>query len=264
MSEFSDILRTTGKGLKTAGLFVAGQARDLYRKIDPDVPRHLVQIPLLSYSLLVSRRETIEPGESDGHPPLIFVHGLGGNRGNFLLMAWWLRAHGRKRSYKIAFEPGQSIDEMAAALAQFVEEVRTATGEERVEIVAHSLGGIVARLALNEHGLQDRIRTLVTLGTPHHGTYPARYANTETTRDLRPDSELIRRLNAKPWPASVRGVTFWSRNDLFVLPAESAALQGTEIVDATPFTHYSYLIDFKAFKAVTDLLAGHTLSGLGS
>ncbi len=248
-------LALVGRGLLTGGAFVGRQAADLYRAVDPDVQRHLVQVPLLAYSLFSGRDEEIEAGEPDGHPPLVFVHGHGGNRGNFLLMSWLFRLAGRKRSYRIHFEGGQSVEEQAGVLASFVRQVRKVTGEKQVEMVAHSLGGVVARLAIQEHRLASSVKTLITLGTPHHGTYPARYANTVALRELRPDSELVRRLEGRSVPRKVRVVTMWSRNDLFVLPAESALLDGAEQVDMTPFTHYSYLIDPKSFEAVRRALS---------
>lgn len=77
-----------------------------------------------------------------------------------------------------------------------------------------------------------------------------RYANTDITRALRPDSEFMQRLNAEPLPDGLRAVSLWSRNDLTVVPAESAALDGTKRIDVTPFTHYSYLIHPRAWDEV--------------
>lgn len=245
---------SVGKFIVKSGEAVGSKIAELYKKIDPDVARHLSQMLLLTYSLFVSKREKIEAGEPDGYLPLIFVHGLGGKRGDFLLMSWYFWLTGRKRSYKIHFEKGQSIDDMATALARFVRDVKKATGEKQVEIVAHSLGGIISRLAISKHRLASSVKTLVTLGTPHKGTYSARYANTDITRDLRPDSDLIKKLNKKPLPKSVRCVSFWSRNDLLILPAESAALENSEQIDATPFTHFSYLLNPKCWTAVEDAL----------
>lgn len=245
-----EALALAGRGLATAGVFVGRKAAEIYRSVDPDVQRHLVQIPMLSYALLSRKKERIEAGEPDGHPPLIFVHGLGGNEGVFLLMAWYFWLHGRKRTYRIDFAGGQTIGEQAAALARFVREVKKVTAEQQVEIVAHSLGGIIARLAIRRHRLGTSVKTLVTMGTPHQGTFPARYANTENIRELRPDSELVRELKELTLPRSVRVVTFWSRNDLLVLPPEAAVLPGAEQVDMTPFTHYSYLLDPRGWNAV--------------
>jgi len=256
MATFKEVITAVGHTAAKAGAFVGTRVAEAYRSVDPDVMRHVSQVPLMSYSLFVSRRNEVDPGTPDGYPPLVFVHGLGGSRGDFLLMAWYLWLRGRKRSYRIHFDADQTIDEMAAALAEFVFQVREVTGESQVEVIAHSLGGIVSRAAILEHGMAPATRTLITLGSPHGGTYPARYANTVKTRDLRPDSELIQRLSTIPWPAEVRGVTFFSHNDLFVLPAESAALEGTETMDATPFTHYSYLVDPDSWAAVARALEG--------
>ncbi len=253
-SRVSGFLGATGRAAAIAGRFVAKQVAAGYRKIDPDVPRHLAQIPLLTYTLFSSSYQRIDPGASDGHPPLIFVHGLGGGRGDFLLMAQYLRLKGRKRSYRIKFEKGQSIDEMAAALARFVREVTRATEHKKVDIVAHSLGGVVARAAVIEHGIQSSVKTLITLGSPHRGTHPARYLHSKVIKDLRPESPYLKKLNRKRWPKKVRGLAFWSRNDLFILPPESGIGEGMEPVEATPFTHYSYLIDPLCWARVSEIL----------
>ena len=247
-------LAAAGRGIAVGGSWVGHQTADLYKMIDPDVQRHLIQVPLLAYSLFDKREVVIEAGQPDGHPPLVFVHGHGGNRGNFLLMGWVFHLAGRKRSYRIHFPGGQSIEQQASALASFVRQVTKVTGEPQVDLVAHSMGGVVSRLAICEHDLGDKVRTLVTLGAPHHGTYPARYGNTATLRDLRPGSDLERWINRRPIPKSVRVVCMWSENDLLVLPPESALLEGAEHKDMTPFTHYSYLIDPKSFAAVREAL----------
>lgn len=254
--ELKDVMSKVGKGAIDTGHFLGRKIAEGYNAVDPDVMRHFVQIPLLSYTLFVSRHETISAGKPDGYPPLIFVHGLGGNRGNFLLMEMYLRALGRKRNYKINFDGGQSMEQMAAALADFIKDVMKATGEESVDMVAHSMGGLVARLAVVDYDLADSINTFISLGTPHRGTCAARYANTEHTRAMRPDSEIIKRINSKPWPESIRTVTLWSKNDLLVVPAEAALIDGAEHVEMSPFTHYSYLIDPRCWAAVGKALTG--------
>lgn len=254
MENWQDVVRKIGHAAAVASSFVADQVVAGYQAVDPDVGRHLIQVPLLGYTLLVSRVEEIEPGVPDGHPPLIYVHGLGGNRGNFLLMSWFLHMLGRKRSYKIHFDSGQSLDEMAEALAQFIRSVVEVTGEPQVDLVCHSLGGIVGRLAMVDHDCTDLVKTYISLGSPHGGTYAARYANTDILRELRPDSKLIRRLGEHAWPANVRGISFFSHNDVFVIPGEAAALKGCEQVDVSPFTHYSYLIDPECWKRVGRML----------
>lgn len=247
-------MNSAGSALAVAGRFIAEKSVAAYRKIDPDVPRHLVQIPLLTYTLFSRGHEKIKPGEPDGHPPLIFVHGLGGGRGDFLLMAQYLRLKGRKRHYKIKFQKGQSIHQMAGALARFVREVTKVTKQKKVDLVAHSLGGLVARAAVIEHGMQMSVKTLITLGSPHRGTHPARYLHSKIIKDLRPESAYLKGLNKKRWPKRVKGFAFWSRNDLFILPPESGIGDGMKAVEMTPFTHYSYLIDPLCWSRVAEIL----------
>jgi triacylglycerol lipase len=59
-----------------------------------------------------------------------------------------------------------SVPERAQALVDKI----VALPHDRVDIVAHSLGGLDARYALARLGLANRVRSLVTIGTPHRGT----------------------------------------------------------------------------------------------
>lgn len=58
------------------------------------------------------------------------------------------------------------VEVRARELARFVEQLAA----ERVNIVAHSMGGLDARYAIARLGLGDRVASLVTVGTPHLGT----------------------------------------------------------------------------------------------
>ena len=240
----------TGRGLAAAGRFVGEKVTWAYQGVDPDVRRHIAQLPLMSYSLFMRKAQPVEPLPSDGHPPLVFVHGLGGGRGDFGPMAWYLRRMGRKRSYSIKFEGARDIEAQGAALGEFIREVAEVNHEPRVDVVAHSMGGVAARVAIQDHDADGIVRRLITLGSPHGGTYAARLGNTPVTRDLRPDSELMERLRRVPLPPSVKATSFWSSSDMVIMPPESAALHGSKQIEMTPFTHYGYLIQPKSWKAV--------------
>ncbi len=242
--------KVVGRSFVGAGRVVGNQVAQLYRSIDPDLKRHLAQTPFLSYSLFSSREASVTRQKADGYPPLIFVHGLGGSRGDFLLMSGYFWLKGRSRTYRISFQKGQSINQMTEALVQFIRKVKKTTGEKEVDVVAHSLGGVISRMAITDYRLLGSVKTLITLGSPHQGTHSARLLNTPNLRDLRPESTLMKKWGRKKWPKGIRGLTFWSRNDLMILPAESAIIPGMKAVEMTPFTHYSYLIDPKCWQAV--------------
>jgi len=263
----AEVLKRTAiagaRGLAVAGRFVGTRVAAAYRGIDPDLRRHIAELPLMSYSLFSRKARPVEAGVSDGRPPLVFVHGLGGGRGDFVPMAWYLRRKGRRRSYSMRFEGPGDVETQARQLAEFVRNVVAVTGEAQVDVVAHSLGGVAARVAIQDHGLAPLVRRLVTMGSPHHGTYVARLGNTPITRDLRPDSALMERLAPTALPASVQVTSFWSNADLVIMPPESAALEASVEVDMTPLTHYGYLIHPRSWRAVLAALSGpyHGSSG---
>src|SRR5204863_9953712 len=68
--------------------------------------------------------------------------------------------------YSPRVPPASSISARAARLADLIR----ALPEPRVNIVAHSMGGLDARYAISRLGLADRVASLVTIGTPHLGT----------------------------------------------------------------------------------------------
>lgn len=246
MSWWANTLTFLGAGARTIGRGA--------KTIDPDVVRHVAQLPLMAPSLLVPRQAPVRHRRDDGHPPIVFVHGLGGQRGDFLYLGGYLAMQGRRRRYALQFERSSTIEARAKALVDYVSEVRAVTGAEEVDLVAHSLGGVVARLALHEVDFARAVRTVITLGAPHGGTHSARLANTALTRSLRPESAVISRL--RPPPAGVRAVSLWSRGDLIVLPPQSAMWSGAEHIEVSPFTHYSYLLEPRAWRTVGRVLDG--------
>jgi triacylglycerol lipase len=69
-------------------------------------------------------------------------------------------------AHAVRLPPFASVPERAKILVDKI----NALPHERVDIIAHSLGGLDARYALAHLGLASKVRSLVTVGTPHHGT----------------------------------------------------------------------------------------------
>lgn len=61
------------------------------------------------------------------------------------------------------------VDRSADLKAQ-VEDILRATGAAKVHIIAHSMGGLDARAMIARLGMADKVASLTTIGTPHHGT----------------------------------------------------------------------------------------------
>lgn len=66
------------------------------------------------------------------------------------------------------------VDRSADLKAQ-VEEILKATGAEKVHVIGHSMGGLDARAMIARLGMADKVASLTTIGTPHHGTSFADY-----------------------------------------------------------------------------------------
>jgi len=63
-----------------------------------------------------------------------------------------------------------SVENGAAALKATVEKVLAQTGSAKVNIVAHSKGGTEARYMISSLGMADKVASLTTIATPHHGS----------------------------------------------------------------------------------------------
>ena len=163
--------------------------------------------------------------------------------------------NGHRRTYAFGYEDG-TIEDHAGDLKDFVDSILRTTGETRVDVVAHSLGGIISRYAIQRLGLRGTVRTLVTMATPHQGTYAAQYANTTLTRSLRPTSEVIRDLNAEDladYP--MRFFSIFSDRDVYVVPAEGMTHPGAENLFLPEVSHSQYLVSPQVFRVVSSCLA---------
>lgn len=160
--------------------------------------------------------------------PIVLVHGAADNRSAFALLARELRnrgfflVHGVNYGMLAAFTG--DVPTAAERLRAEIEQVCEITGADQVQVVGHSLGGLIARYYVQRMGGDERVRTLVTLGTPHQGTRAAYLLPTRLVCQLRPGSALLREL-AEPAPGCrTRFLVVWSELDQVVIPQENAIL----------------------------------------
>ena len=163
--------------------------------------------------------------------PIILVHGLVDNRSIFTLLRRSLRRRGFGRVITLNYSPfTQDIRMVSARLAALVEQTCAETGYERVHVIGHSLGGVVARYYVQRLGGDERVHTLCTLGTPHSGTHAARLFPQGVVAQLRPGSELMEELAAPAPGCRTRFVAFWSDLDQIVVPQRSAAIDHPDLM----------------------------------
>jgi pimeloyl-ACP methyl ester carboxylesterase len=192
--------------------------------------------------------------------PILLVHGLVDNRSIFTLLRRALRRRGFGRVLTLNYSPfTQDVRSAAARLARLVETTCEETGYERVHVVGHSLGGVIARYYVQRMGGDARVHTLCTLGSPHAGTSAARLLPQRLVRQLRPDSPLMAELAEPVEQCRTRFVAFWSDLDQMIVPKRSARIDHPDLTVRNVLLrgvgHMSLPIDGRVVHEIATLLA---------
>lgn len=152
---------------------------------------------------------------------VVLVHGYCCNPSVFMPMAAYLRHRGIRQVIPFAYPSTHGVERGAIALRGFLQQ-HVRGGE--IDLVCHSLGGLVARSYIQELNGARRIDQCITLGTPHLGTYNAYWLASRVGRELRPDSLLLRRLrDSRAAGDAVRFLSIIGGVDNLVIPRIFAA-----------------------------------------
>lgn len=158
--------------------------------------------------------------------PILLVHGLVDNRSVFTLLRRNLSRRGFGSIFAMNWQTlTTDLRRAALDLGEEVEAIVAETGYERLHIVGHSLGGLIARYYVTQLGGDERIHTLVTMGTPHGGTYAAYALPLPVIRQMRPGSPFLRELENPAPDCRTRFIAYYSDADQLVLPQRNGALQ---------------------------------------
>lgn len=195
--------------------------------------------------------------------PILLVHGIGDNRSIFTLLGTTLRRRGfsvvHALNYSVLTALTGDIRDAAATLGRQIERVCEATDHDRVHIVGHSLGGMIARYYVQRLGGDNRVDTLVTLGSPHQGTLAAYLLPSPVARQLRPNSELINELDQPAPGCRTKFVAIWSELDEAVIPQANGRLDHPDLqVENHRLRHVGHLslpVDPRARHLVVTALA---------
>ncbi len=170
------------------------------------------------------------PPTPTGQRGVVLVHGFLCNRGVWLPWLPELRARGHAY-VALTLEPAfGSVDDYVAAIDTAMRQVQAATGLPPV-LVGHSMGGLAARAWLRTlaQPSAQRVHRIFTLGTPHHGTWPARFSHTTNGMQMRLDSPWLQALAASEGAAQRALFSCWySDCDNIVYPTRSATLDGAD------------------------------------
>jgi pimeloyl-ACP methyl ester carboxylesterase len=193
---------------------------------------------------------------------VLLVHGLIDNRSIFTVMRRSLRRRGFAHVCSWNYSPWlPDVARGAADLGQHIQRLCEQTGHERVHVVGHSLGGLIARYYVQRMGGDRRVDSLVTLGTPHSGSVLAHVLPTPLVRQLRPGSPVLRELD-EPAPGCRTPVTaVYSDMDQVVLPTASGRCDHPDLRTRNVLVRGVGHMSLPIHRAVVDEVAA-TLAGL--
>jgi triacylglycerol esterase/lipase EstA (alpha/beta hydrolase family) len=168
------------------------------------------------------------PADARARRGVVLVHGFFCNRG---LWNPWMRRLMEKGVPFVAvtLEPAfGSIDRYLDTIEAAVDRLELATGKAPL-LVGHSMGGLAIRAWCARLGQSARFHRVITIGTPHRGTWIARHARTPNGFEMRIDSPWLQALARAEGEGAHRGFTcFWGHCDNIVFPTRSATLPGAD------------------------------------
>ena len=194
-----------------------------------------------------------------GHPPVLLLHGFLGTRGGMYLLERRLVGEGfTVLSYPLGALNTGSIIRSAERVASRVERLLRSAGVARLDVVAHSMGGLIALYYIRNLGGSSRVRRLVGLGTPWSGTWVAGLGAatfglaSPGTWQLLPGHPLLRALREGPLPPEVRITSIRGAADR-ICPLPRTHLPGARNV-VLPVDHAGLVTSERAWLAVRGFL----------
>lgn len=158
---------------------------------------------------------------ADAH--VILVHGFFCNAGMWFFLQRMFEREGLSTSVVEMPRLFGSLNELSALISDEVHRIHQLAPQTRVTVVAFSMSGLAARLALVCEQTPDF--QLITVNTPHKGTQLALLAawlGSVNGRQMVPGSDFIRDLERSEAQVGETYQSFWSSHDTIIVPAKSA------------------------------------------
>lgn len=189
----------------------------------------LLLYPLGFFSWNGKRLQTATHQDNDnGKRPVVLIHGYFHNLSGYFVLSQKLKKRGWTHIHPINLNTYTStIEAMAREVKKAVEEIIKFTKHKKVDIIGHSLGGLVGRYYVQNLGGYKNVRNLITLATPNWGTELAVFGIGPSAKQMRPQADFIDRINTDI--NNLRKINFssiWSPFDAMIIPPTNAILRG--------------------------------------
>jgi triacylglycerol lipase len=228
----------------------------------PRARRALVAVAALATALATVTVADTRPSEAATvHVPVVFVHGYTEDSSMWDTMKASFKAAGYTDGELFAwnYDWAQSNAITADQLTGYVDSVLATTGRTQVDIVNHSMGGLVSRQYVQVDGGAPKVRNWVSLAGANNGTVVAATCSyLASCQEMIPGSPFIDNLNGLlPLPAGPKYRTYWSAVDGIIIPANSTVLPGATNVQVNPLiNHLTIFRDPGVIASVRSVLMG--------
>lgn len=148
------------------------------------------------------------------------------------------------------------IEKMGEQVRVAACELILATGADKIDVVAYSMGALAARYFLQRLGGRNKIRRFISISGPHHGTFTAWFRPHIACRQMRPGSDFLNALNTDTDPfGGVEIFSFYTPFDLMVFPSRSSILADAHNLSFKVLLHPLMIADRRVIEAVVQALA---------
>src|SRR5262249_13283873 len=168
---------------------------------------------------------------SDRNTPVLLIHGFLGTRGSLFQLEQRLTRDGfNVVSFNLGLLNVRDIRTSALLIHRKVEAILKQTGVRRIDIVGHSMGGLIGLYYIKRLGGKDSVRRMVMLGTPARGTWAALVGVatlglwSSSSWQLLPGSDFLADLHQGPLPHEVEFFTIAAERD-WVCPPEATQIE---------------------------------------
>ncbi len=207
----------------------------------------LVESPLrLVFRPFLTTEKTAGRSASRTGQPVILVHGFFMTPWSLWFLYWGLRRAGCGPVYLLDYRPALGeIDGFVSQLAALIDGLGPGGS---VDLVGHSMGGLIAARYMGSH--PDRVRRLVTIGTPFHGTRLWAMSVGRSLPQMRPGCDFLTATRSALAGRMDRVTCVYSRFDQIILPYQSSRLEGAHNVVLDGLGHNALLLSRGVLKAV--------------
>jgi triacylglycerol lipase len=201
------------------------------------------------------RRRALFDTLDERHPPVLLIHGFLGTRGSMFPLERRLADDGIcVFSFNLGTFNTRDIRRSAFLIHRKIESILAQTSVRHIDIVGHSMGGLIGLYYVKKLGGADRVRKLVMMGTPIRGTWAALPGVatlglfSSSSWQLLPGSDFLAELDRGPLPEGVEAYTIAAARD-WVCPLPSTRLEGATQV-TVPLGHSSLVVSDEVYRHV--------------